>query len=84
MSIARGEQETIIRRDVEGLHAWSNVPSDIRSFREKGWTVVVEDKYGVKFTAPDHAIRIMPAEKKTRRISEKQREALARHAYTRL
>ena len=46
MSIARGEQETIIRRDVEGLHAWSNVPADIRELKEKGWTLIREDMWG--------------------------------------
>lgn len=83
MSKARGDQETIIRRDADGLHAWSNVPCDIKEFKEKGWSVVIEDKYGVKFTAPDHAISIRPAEKRRRQLSEKQRQALARHAFAR-
>lgn len=82
MSIARGEQETVIRRDKEGLHAWSDVPSDIKRFRKAGWKVVYEDKYGVKFTAPDHAIQIKPAEKRKRQLTEAQRAALTRHSFT--
>ena len=81
MSIARGEQETVIRRDKEGLHAWSDIPYDIKRFKEAGWTIVYEDKYGVKFTAPDHAIQIKPAEKRKRQLTEAQKAALAKHAF---
>jgi len=81
VSIARGEQETIIRRDCEGLHAWSNVPSDINRFKEQGWRIVKEDRYGIKFDAPDHAIRIMPAKKRKRELTEKQRAALAKNSF---
>ena len=83
MSIARGEKETIIRRDVEGLHAWSNVPADIRELKEKGWTLIREDMWGATFTAPDHAIRILPAVRQKRPLTERQRQALASHAFTR-
>ncbi|MGN0758551.1 MAG: hypothetical protein ACI4MU_05085 [Candidatus Ventricola sp.] len=83
MNRARGEQETIIRRDVEGLHAWSNVPADIRELKEKGWTLIREDMWGATFTAPDHAIRILPAVRQKRPLTERQRQALASHAFTR-
>lgn len=38
MARARGEQETILRRDVEGWHAWSDIPSDILTLKKQGWT----------------------------------------------
>ncbi len=81
MSVARGEQETIIRRDKDGLHAWSDIPSDIRQFRRQGWTVEKEDRYGVSFSAPDHAISIKPAVKRKRQMSDEQKRALTERLY---
>lgn len=81
MSVARGEQETIIRRDKDGLHAWSNILSDIRQFRKQGWTVEKEDRYGVSFIAPDHAISIRPAVKRKRQMSDEQKQALTERLY---
>lgn len=73
------EQETIIRRDADGLHAWSNIPGDIARMRRQGWTLVREDQYGATFTAPDRAITIRKAEK--RNLSDKQRTTLAQHSF---
>ena len=76
---SKQEQETIIRRDADGLHAWSNIPGDIARMKRQGWTLVRQDQYGAAFTAPDRAITIQRAEKRI--LSEKQRAALAKHSF---
>lgn len=50
MSIARGEQETVIRRDCDGLwHVWTDVPRDMRYYEQRGARLVSEDAYGKRF-----------------------------------
>lgn len=77
------ERETHHRYDPmeKAWITWSNIPKDIDKMKRAGWTVVLEDQYGVKFKAPAHAIKIMPAEKKKRQMSEKQRAALAKNRF---
>lgn len=78
------ERETHHRYDTikKAWITWSNIPKDIEKMKRAGWTVILEDQYGVKFAAPAHAIKIMPAEKKKRQMSEKQRAALAKNRFT--
>lgn len=64
------ERETIIRRDADGLHAWSNIPGDIARMKKQGWTLIREDKHGAAFTAPDRAITIQKAEKRPRTAAQ--------------
>jgi len=47
------EKSTIIRHERDGWHAESNRTGDIIQMRRTGWSVVCEDKNGVKFFAPD-------------------------------
>lgn len=75
MSIARGDQETIIRRDSSGWHAWSNIQSDIHRFERQGWKLDKSDQYGSEFSAPDHAVGIKPAKK--REYTDEQRAVMA-------
>lgn len=77
------ERETYHRYDPieKAFFSWSNIPKDIDKMKRAGWEIVLEDQYGVKFKAPPHAIKIMPAEKKKRQLSEKQREALAKNRF---
>lgn len=81
---SREELETIHRYDAvdKAWYTWSNIPRDIQTMKKLGWTIVVENQYGVKFKAPEHAIKLMPAEKKKRQLTEKQRAALARNRFT--
>ena len=82
-SYCKEEQETIHRYDAvdKAWYSWSCIPKHINELKEKGWEIVKEDQYGVKFKAPAHAVKIMPAEKKKRQLSEKQREALAKYGF---
>lgn len=78
---SKQEQETIIRRDADGLHAWSNIPGDIARMKRQGWTLVRQDQYGAAFTAPDRAITIQRAEKRVMSAQEiEQRQASALRA----
>ena len=78
------ERETHHRYDPieKAWITWSNIAKDIERMKRAGWTVVLEDQYGVKFIAPADAIKIMPAKKKKRQMSEKQRAALAKNRFT--
>ena len=81
---SREELETIHRYDAvdKAWYTWSNIPKHIQQMKKLGWEVVKEDQYGVKFKAPEHAVKPMPAEKKKRQLTEKQRAALARNRFT--
>ena len=91
MKTATRTQYTYLPEERETLHrydpidkvwvTWSNIPKDIERMKRAGWTVVLENQYGVKFIAPAHAIKIMPAEKKKRQLTEKQRAALAKNGF---
>lgn len=78
------ERETILRYDHvdKTWYAWSCIPKHINDMSKKGWELVNEDQYGAKYKAPVHAVKIMPAEKRKREMSEAQKAALARHAFT--
>ena len=70
--VSKLERETILRRDADGWHAWSCIPADIAKFKRQGWTLEREDRYGAQFTAPNHAVKIGPREK--RQLSAAQLE----------
>lgn len=77
------ERETHIRFDpVDKVWiAWSNMPKYIDQFKRQGWKITEEDENGIYFEAQAHAVKIMPAEKKKRQLTEKQREALAKNGF---
>lgn len=77
------ERETHIRWDPVGKVwiAWSCIPKHIDQFKRQGWTITEENKDGLFFEAPAHAVKIMPAEKKKRQMTDKQREALAKNRF---
>lgn len=80
---SKEELETFIRYDaVDKLyHVRSNIEKDIKEMKAKGWTPVHESVYETEFIVPRHAIKFMPAEKKKRELSEKQRAALAKNRF---
>jgi len=77
------ERETPLRYDYvdKTWYAWSNIPKHIDQFKRQGWEITKEDQYGTYFKAPAHAVKIMPAEKKKRQMTDKQREALAKNRF---
>ena len=77
------ELETIIRYDAvdKMYHVRSNIKRDVKEMKAKGWVPTHESEYEVSFLMPRHAIKFMPAEKKKRQLSEKQREALAKNGF---
>lgn len=91
MKTVTGTQYTYLPEERETHHrydpiekawiTWSNIPKDIERMKRQGWTLLHEDQYGAKFTAPPHALKIMPAEKKKRQLTEKQRASLAKNGF---
>ena len=61
--------------------AWSNIPKHINQMKGQGWTITKEDQYGTYLTAPANAVKIMPAEKKKRQMTDAQREALKKNGF---
>lgn len=72
------ERETTLRFDpISGLWiAWSNIPKHVNAMERRGWTMKSEDKYGAKFTAPEHAVGIRSTAKLKREMTEAQRDEL--------
>ena len=77
------ERETHLRYDYvdKAWYAWSCIPKHIDQMKKQGWTVTSEDQYATYLTAPAHAVKIMPAEKKKRQMTDAQREALKKNGF---
>lgn len=77
------ERETHLTYDyvTKTWRAWSNIGKHIDQMKKNGWTIEKEDQYGATLTAPVHAVKIMPAEKKKRQMTEKQRAILAKNRF---
>lgn len=77
------ERETHLRYDYvdKAWYAWSCIPKHIDQMKRQGWTVTKEDQYATYLTAPAHAVKIMPAEKKKRQMTDAQREALRKNGF---
>lgn len=71
--MTRDEQETVIRHDREGWHAWSCVPKDIRLFEKQGWEMVGKDEVSASFAAPEDSVRVVRKRQYT--LTDEQRKA---------